>query len=241
MERIEEFVDERQGTWCIHCTRSLHGLETNEDHVPTKGFLNKPRPHHLPVVRICRECNSSFSLDEQYAVVFLSCVISGSTDPLRQKLRSASRGLAESPALRERIERSRREFETLGGATRQIWEPDVERFERVILKNARGHVYFELGEPMLEEHSAIWMKPIEFMADAERDGFNGLPVEGAFGGWPEVGSRMMTRLVEGTDMSGGWVVVHAGAYRYRVMQDTGGVTVQSVIHEYLATEVRWTE
>ena len=65
MHKIEEFVDERQKSWCIHCARPLAGLETNEDHVPSKGLLAKPRPHHLPIVIICKECNTSFSLDEQ--------------------------------------------------------------------------------------------------------------------------------------------------------------------------------
>jgi hypothetical protein len=55
---IEEFVDERQGTWCIHCARPLVGLETNEDHVPSKSLLTKPRPHHPPIVTICREWNT---------------------------------------------------------------------------------------------------------------------------------------------------------------------------------------
>src|SRR6185437_5356163 len=115
MQKIEEFVDERQMTWCIHCARPLAGLETNEDHVPSKGLLAKPRPHHLPIVTICRECNTSFSLDEQYTVAFLSCVLAGSTDPEKQSNASAARALADSPALRERIERSRCEFTTVGG------------------------------------------------------------------------------------------------------------------------------
>lgn len=45
MEEIYEFSDDRQKTWCIHCSRGLAGLETNEDHVPTKSLLAKPRPH----------------------------------------------------------------------------------------------------------------------------------------------------------------------------------------------------
>src|ERR1700735_1662303 len=104
MHRIEEFVDERQKSWCIHCARPLAGLETNEDHVPSKGLLAKPRPHHLPIVIICKECNTSFSLDEQYLVTFLSCVLAGSTDPEKQSNASAARALVDSTALRARIE-----------------------------------------------------------------------------------------------------------------------------------------
>jgi hypothetical protein len=118
MQRIEDFSDERQKSWCIHCARSLAGLETNEDRVPSKSLLTKPRPHHLPVVTICRKCNTGFSLDEQYTVTFLSSVLAGSTDPEKQPNASAARALAESPSLRARIERSRTEYVTLGGETR---------------------------------------------------------------------------------------------------------------------------
>lgn len=39
MERVEEFVDDRQNSGCIHCTRWLAELDTTEDHVPTKSPL----------------------------------------------------------------------------------------------------------------------------------------------------------------------------------------------------------
>ena len=154
MQDIEEFVDARQKSRCIHCGRPLSGLETNEDHVPSKSLLQKPRPHHLPIVRICKECNTAFSLDEQYAMTFLSCVLTGSTDPERRRNASAARALADSAALRALIERSRSEYATPSGETRILWKPDMGRIERVILKNARGHAFFEYGEPMLESPSS---------------------------------------------------------------------------------------
>lgn len=238
MEEIEESVDERQKSWCIHCGRWLSCLETNEDHVPTKSLLVKPRPHHLPVVTICRECNNGFSRDEQYTVTFLSCVLSGSTDPEKQDNPSAARALAESPALRTMIERAKTEYQTLGGDTRTVWKPDMERILRVILKNARGHAYFEYGEPMLEKPAHVWALPLEGFSESERASFEGLDDEGELAAWPEVGSRMMTRVLTGQDMDGGWVVVQEGIYRYAVQQ-TGGLRVRSVLSEYLATEVQW--
>lgn len=57
MQEIEEFSDDRNKSWCIHCGKWLSDLKTNVDHVPTKSLLVKPRPHHLPVVRICTACN----------------------------------------------------------------------------------------------------------------------------------------------------------------------------------------
>lgn len=239
MRKIEEFVDERQNAWCIHCTRPLVGLETNEDHVPSKSLLTKPRPHHLPIVTICRECNTSFSLDEQYTVTFLSCVLAGSTDPEKQSNASAARALADSPALRERIERSRSEFTTVGGDTRMLWQPETDRVQRVVLKNARGHAHFEYGEPMLEPPARVWILPLEGMTVSERQDFEGFGDQGGFAPWPEVGSRMMTRLLTGVDMVGPWVVVQEGIYRYAVDQADGGLRVRSILSEYLATEVLW--
>jgi hypothetical protein len=58
--------------------------------------------------------------------------------------------------------------------------------------------------------------------------------------WPEVGSRMLTRVVTGQDLRNGWVMVQAGVYRYVVLQDDG-LLVRSVLHEYLATEVHWAD
>ncbi|CDX21532.1 conserved hypothetical protein [Mesorhizobium plurifarium] len=245
MERIEEFVDDRQKSWCIHCTRSLAELDTTEDHVPTKGFLIKPRPHNLPVVTICRDCNNGFSRDEQYAVTALSCVLAGSTDPEKQLNASAARALAESVALRAMIDRSKHEYQTTGGEMRIVWRPDMGRIKRVVLKNARGHAYFEYGEPMMSDPTHVWAQPFEDMTEAERMEFESLDEAGDLGVWPEVGSRMMARIASGLDMEGagldmegGWVVVQEGTYRYSVSQ-LGGLRIRSVLWEYLATEVQW--
>jgi hypothetical protein len=238
MRKIEEFVDERQKSWCIHCARPLAGLHTSEDHVPSKSLLVKPRPQHLPIVTTCKECNTGFSLDEQYAVTFLSCVLAGSTDPEKQSNASAARALIDSTLLRARIERSRTEYVTLGGETRILWKPDMDRIERVVLKNARGHAYFEYGAPMLEAPAHVWVLPLESMTVTERQDFEGSSDEGSLALWPEVGSRMMTRCLTGQDMAGHWVVVQDGIYRYSVQQ-TGGLRVRSVLSEYLAAEVQW--
>lgn len=138
-----------------------------------------------------------------------------------------------------RIEQSRTEYVTMGGETRLLWEPDMDRIRRVVLKNARGHVYFEYGEPMLDPPAHIWALPLESMSGAERRDFEGLQSQASIAGWPEVGSRMMTRLATGEDMSGLWVAVQEGAYRYSVQPAGGGLRVRTVLSEYLATEVQW--
>jgi hypothetical protein len=187
---------------------------------------------------ICRDCNNGFSRDEQYAVTFLSCVQVGSSDPEDQQNSSAARALRKSAALRALIERSRKTHTTSGGETRLLWQPDMSRIERVILKNARGHAYFEYGEPMLDEPGRVWACPLESLTELERDAFEKSGDAGAWAAWPEVGSRMMTRMLTGEDMHGDWVVVQPGSYRYSVQQN-GGLRVRSVWAEYLATEVQW--
>ena len=51
---------------------------------------------------------------------------------------------------------------------------------------------------------------------------------------------MMQRMVVG-DLDQGWVTVQKDVYRYRVVQRPGETLVRSVIHEYLATEVSWSD
>lgn len=239
MRKIDDSTDERQKSWCVQCARPLAGTVTNNDHVPSKSLLVKPRPHNLPVVTICQECNAGFSLDEQYAVTLLSCVLAGSTDPEEQSNASAARALADSAALRARIRSSRSEYVTVGGETRILWKPEMDRIERVALKNARGHAYHEYGELMLAAPAHAWVRPFATMTVTERHDFELPASDGSPTLWPEVGSRMMTRLVTGDDMAGQWVVVQQGIYRYAVQQDYPALRVRSVWSEYLATEVQW--
>jgi hypothetical protein len=235
MDQIEEFADERQKAWCIHCGEWIAGLETNRDHVPSKCLLQEPYPAKLPFVQVCKACNEGFSLDEEYVVAFLGSVVVGSTDPDRQCNPKAARILRRSPKLRARIDRAKTEYKTLIGETRFIWKPESDRVNRVVLKNARGHAFYEYGEPMLSEPEYVRYAPLESMTRSQRDEFENME----FGlGWPEVGSRMMTRVMTGQDLSGAWVIVQEGVYRYAVAQ-AGIMLVRTVLFEYLATEVYW--
>lgn len=235
MDEIDEFVDERHKAWCIHCRGAISSLEVNRDHVPTKGLLRPPYPPKLPVVEVCMACNDSFSPDEAYLITFLGCVLAGSTAPEAQVLQNVRQMLIRDEELRRSIDRSRKTFTTMGGETRNVWQPEAPRVDRVLVKNARGHAYFEYGEPMLDEPDHIWSAPLETLSQEDRLTFERVDM-GL--GWPEVGSRMLTRVVTGQDLSDGWVIVQDKMYRYAVFQN-GGVTVKTVIHEYLATEVTW--
>lgn len=237
MDQIEEVVDDRQKAWCIYCGGWIVELETNLDHVPSKVLLQKPYPPNLPTIRVCNVCNEAFSLDEEYLFVFLSSVLAGSTNSDRQSNPKAARSLRRNEKLKARIERSKTQFETIGGETKVIWTPEPERIDRVVLKNARGHAFFEIGEPILNEPEHVWAAPLETLSPEERVEFENIDMGS---GWPEIGSRMMTRVITGQDLSDAWVVVQDRVYRYAVAQ-LGGMLVRSVLSEYLATEVFWSD
>lgn len=234
MKEIKEFSDVRQKAWCVHCGKLITSAATNRDHVPSKSLLKRPLPPHVPQVEICSSCNSGFSLDEEYLVAFLSCVLSGTTDPEGQTNPKVQRALKRNPALRARIESGRKSYTTIGGDHETVWQPEIERIHRIVLKNARGHAFYEFGEPMLNEPDHIMAIPLVLLNDEQRSDFEDVGMNG----WPEIGSRMMTRYVTDQDMENGWVIVQEGIYRYTVFQ-ADRMTVRSVIREYLATEVRW--
>ena len=99
-------------------------------------------------VGMCQECNSGFSQDEEYFAAFLASVISGSSEPDSLLFPTASRSLARNPRLRSRIDAARHVETTSSGGTVVKWIPELERIKRVIAKNARGHLLFELGKPL---------------------------------------------------------------------------------------------
>jgi hypothetical protein len=235
MEQIPDFSDSRNKTWCIHCGSYLNQIEINRDHVPSKSLLLKPYPAELPVVEVCKACNTSFSQDEEYFIAFLGSVIAGTTDPKSQKIPTAKRILERNEKLRARIGRSQKIFTTIGDQSRSVWSPENDRINNVIIKNARGHAMYEYGEPMLDRPISIWSAALESLKASERETFE---VVDFGGGFPEVGSRMMTRVFAGQDLMDGWVYVQDDVYRYAVTQQ-GGLCVKSVLFEYLATEVIW--
>jgi hypothetical protein len=185
---------------------------------------------------VCKSCNEGFSSDEEYFVAFLGCVLTGSTDPDCQDNPTAKRILQRSPSLRQRIQNARAESRALlEEESRVVWAPERERVERVVVKNARGHVYFEYGEPMLEAPAHVWYAPLPLLSEKDRIQFEAVQTGSL---WPEMGSRMMNRVLTGQDLSDGWVIAQDGVYRYAVLQQ-GRLVVRSVIEEYLATEVLW--
>lgn len=241
MDQIPQHVDERlTAEWDERCLYCGHGFGEERgpsvDHVPSKTLLQSPYPANLPTVPACVECNSGFSGDEQYVQVFLGCVLSGSADPAAQPDARVGEALLRSPSLRARIESSMREPSSEGGAV--LWEPERERLETVLAKNARGHLWREHADRRSGEPAVEYLA-LESLTDEQRERFeNPTDVDAVL---PEVGSRALQRMFSG-DVVDGWTIVQDHRYRYAVDYLEGDtVRVRVVIAEYLAGVVVWRE
>ncbi|MGO4558105.1 hypothetical protein [Mesorhizobium sp. 2RAF21] len=236
MKQIEDTADRRQKSWCIHCGGWIEQVITNRDHAPSKVLLDEPFPANMPLMKVCRPCNSSFAEDEEYVAGFLGAVLSGSADPDAQVVERSARIFRGNPGLRSRIEKAKQVDRNLFGEETISWGPEHARFERVLVKNARGHAFYEISEPMLKKPSKVWFGPLAGLDEKQTAVFENAAWPNGL--WPEVGSRMMTRFLTGEDLDEGWVIVQEGVYRYTVMQ-TGGMLVRIVMREYLAAEIVW--
>ncbi|MCT2581151.1 MAG: hypothetical protein E5X23_08335 [Mesorhizobium sp.] len=235
MKQIRDFSDDRYKGACLHCGAALASKPANDDHVPSKALLDRPLPANVHVVKTCVQCNNGFSSDEEYFAAFLGAAMSGSTDPDAQVFETARKALAGNARLRREIEATRTERPKGDGTPRLAWLPDLDRIRRVVVKNARGHAFHELGQPMLEEPDDILIVPLEVIDEERLAEFLTVDLGSA---WPEVGSRLLQRMYEGIDMADGWIIVQPGIYVFAVIE-TDGVTVRSIIREYLLTEVSW--
>ena len=108
--------------------------------------------------------------------------------------------------------------------------------ERVIVKNARGHVLHELGEPMTEPPKSVAFFPATRLSQSQRSDFEYIDYGPLL---PEVHSRLLQRMLGIEPLRDGWVEVQPDVYRYAVMHKGDWVTVRTLIRNYLATEVTW--
>ncbi|TDU28887.1 hypothetical protein DFR24_3267 [Panacagrimonas perspica] len=228
MDPQKLFSDSRFDDRCAHC----NGQADTRDHVPSKVLLDKPYPGSLPVVGCCAVCNAGFSDDEAYVAAFLECVIRGTTVPddrFRPKIAAL---LKRRPNLAERIESSK----SIASSGIPEWSPDGESLRKVVLKLARGHIAYELGQQRPEEPLRVDIAPFNLMTPERRREFEEIPPQYLY---PELGSRSFITLMEGKPCAYGvWLVVQSGRYRYAVGQGEGD-WVRFMIGEYLACRVEW--
>jgi len=187
------------------------------------------------VVEACNECNNNFSLDEQYVACLIEMVICGSAKANDVSSPHIKRIVTNAPALATRLENSKR-LEKSGNV---IWDVEVDRVRRVVLKLARGHIAYELSLPKIEEPDSLGFIPLILMPEEQRRAFES-PASGSLELWPEIGSRAFIRAAKGLTKPGSeqWNEVQPGRYRYLVGQSDGDF-VRFVLSEYLACHVVW--
>ncbi|MBP3126070.1 hypothetical protein [Thalassospira sp. ER-Se-21-Dark] len=252
MREIEEFVDERHKQCCIHCGSNIERVTANRDHVPTKSLLSREirnvgaeydrtkryEEGYLPQVVVCKDCNTSFSKDETYLLCVLHAVMAGSLYPDPLKFAEAAKVLRSNrDIVRELKAQPDGQLPLFQDLSPFTIYPNLDRIRRVIVKNARGHAYHELGEPVFGEPDWVLVQPLTSLSAESRRAFEEAPIS-AGGVWPEVGSRMTLRVLAGYDLAGGWIEVEKERYRYAVNWE-GEVVIRTVIWDYLATETIW--
>lgn len=226
------FIDERLTRQCIYCG----GFPETVEHVPSRILLDNPLPENLPVVDACRECNTSFSLDEEYLACLLECVAAGTTEPTELSREKIKKSIARNGRLKSNLEQCRR----IDGNGNIWWQPDEKRVKRIIVKLARGHTAYELGELLDEEPDFFSMRAIPTMSEAELQNFE-TPNDDYQLIWPEIGSRAFLRATGKSippKKEGHWFVVQRNRYRYWIDWQNG-VEVRMMIGEYLACQIIW--
>jgi hypothetical protein len=222
------FADSRFSGFCVYCG----GIPDTSDHVPSRVFLDEPFPENLPVVECCFSCNSHFSLHEEYLACFLCCVVSGSTSPEKQIRTKVARILKDSPALTSRIQASLVPTDS----EELVCSPELERFQTIIVKLARGHIAYELSLPILDNPVSVHIEPLAFMSPEDSSAFLS---EQQTIRWPEIGSRAFISACQGRKSGiDSWRIIQPDRYQYLVSQ-TSGNFVRLLIGGYLACQVYW--
>ena len=184
----------------------------------------------MPIIHPCCKCNESFALDEEYVSCFIECTRVGSTnidEIQREKIRKI---LQNTPSL---VIRLREEIQLLKNGL--LPKETADRIKRIVLKLARGHAAFELGEAILEIPTSIMFTPLATLSTDQLDKFESPP---EFHLLAEVGSRAMQRQIQAGAGAAEWVLVQSGRYRYLTQFDDRKI-IRIVISEYLACEVIW--
>ena len=196
MEQVENYGDERQMSWCVYCG----GPTETRDHVPSKVLLDEPYPDNLPVVPACAQCNSSFSLDEEYLACLNECAVRGVIGGDSIERVKVMRILAEKPALAKMLEEAK---VVIDGQT--LFRIESNRVRNVVLKLARGHAAFGLNTPQFGEPAYIAVEPLCSLSHILVSAFETPP---SMDVWPEAGSRAMMRCAKSSAPT--WVTVQPG-------------------------------
>lgn len=220
MRQIVPFSDQRLQGRCVHCG----GVPETRDHVPPRAFLDPPYPEALAVVPACTPCNQEASADEQYLTCALEVAVCGSSDPNELDRVSVAKTLQRSPGLQARLAAQ------YNGAALAV---ESERVTQVLAKTAKGLWAYETSVTDAGTGVEVdWWPMVETFADRTEDFLALAPLDLL----PEVGSRLMFRVLEGWEMGNEWQVVQPDRFCYAIESGSGVERVKMVVRNFLAVE-----
>ena len=231
MEFIRDDSDKRLKDYCVFCGALLATVEASKDHVPSKIFLDKPYPKNLFQICVCKDCNNSFSMDEEYAATVLGVLMSGSADPDKQAWNKVGRILSRKPKLQQQLEKGLRVDER-GKFFK--FKFDEKRLANVLAKNAKTLAIYMISESCLKEPSNIDWRCISQFNHEEMKQFETIPPQSLY---PEVGSRMLYLVAQNDN---GWIEIQKGVFRFATTW-SDSIIVRMVFREFLFAEVVWND
>lgn len=227
--QIQPFTDQRLAAFCAFCG----GPPDSRDHVPPRIFLDLPHPENFPVIGACIGCNRGASLDEEYVACLLEVAACGSVNPSDLRRQKIARTLEERPAIAAKLTdslKSSGEF--------LVSQEDRARLSTVLEKIARGLWAYEVGETAQSSSATVRYAQIAGLQADQLEAFMALEQPDLL---PEVGSRMMIRVLTAADKAkGSWIELQAGRFSYSVEVFSDGGRVKMILGNYMAVEVTLT-
>lgn len=171
---------------CIFCNENI---ATTRDHTPPKNLFPKDKREDLITVPCCRECNQSFSDDEEYLMTIISSTGESQRNPsaqviLKKVFRSLNRIQAKGfkKYLSDSINPVKLFTRTgiyLGHASKI--KTDMNRVYNVIEKTVKGLVYHET-EQIIDENFNLRIEYIERVSQVEKvlNIFKNCPIKRVF-------------------------------------------------------------
>lgn len=232
-ERLLPYIkyNKKDNFICIYCPNEADSRE----HLPSKTFLDEPYPSELSIVPSCKQCNKSYSDNEQYLACLIDYVEYKSNnleEPRRDKIKTT---FQSRPNLKKILEK---ETEYNENDDLNCINYNIEKVEEIILKLSIGHAAYELNAIYLGEPKAVEHKFLIDLTEEEYDNFNSSVIMEVI---PEIGSRAATEVHYTSD---GlpiyiWQVVQDKQYRFLAFHYADTTRVRIVIGEFLYAQVIW--
>lgn len=218
------------GSTCFYCEGSFPAGVLIAARIPSQSLSRDARPGSVVEVDVCRACASRSGENDIYLSAYLKHAL--------VQVPELSAALAEAGIPDRNVITMQEQLLLCASYDEMpdvIAHPAYERILSVVVKNARVHAFTELGRVLPGWPDTL---VVQSLPRAPVSWVNAFLTVDHTRTWPRAGSQLMVRMFTGENLQSGWITVAPGSYVYTVFED-GGVTVRSIIREYLMTEVSW--